>query len=242
MDTVKIKSDRGDLLKFLLNEFERDFILGEVYYSRNYFPKINSELDFKIEEGNTVIDIGANVGIFSILASNLSRSGKVFAFEPVKANYDRLVSHKELNNSANLITDNRGVSNKNKKVKIHLLNDNSGGHSLNKKKFSHLQESASSIEMIQCTTLKDIFDSYNIAKCDFLKMDCEGEEYKILNALPSSYYDRINMIAIEFHHPVVSEIKLAKLLVKHGFIVTISDFGNVLGMVFAKKRLKRNEN
>jgi len=45
-------------------------------------------------------------------------------------------------------------------------------------------------------------------------MDCEEEGYKILKALSSSYYDRTNMIAIEFHRPVISEIKLAKLLLK----------------------------
>lgn len=241
MDNVEIKNDKGDILKFKLNDFEKDFILGEVYYSQNYFPKINTELDFKIGESDTVIDIGANVGIFSVLASSIASKGKIYSFEPVKDNFNRLVAHKELNNCNNIIPDNRGVSNKNKKVKIHLLNDNSGGHSLNKKKFNNLPEKASSYEMIDCITLKDIFDIYNIERCDFLKMDCEGEEYKILKALPSDYYKKIDKIALEFHRAVVDEVKLAKHLVKQGYIVTISDLGNILGMIFAKKRTRKYE-
>jgi FkbM family methyltransferase len=37
-------------------------------------------------------------------------------------------------------------------------------------------------------SLQRIFDQNDIRKCDFMKMDCEGAEYAIVNALPAAYW------------------------------------------------------
>ena len=126
-------------------------------------------------------------------------------------------------------------------MKIYLCEKNSGGHSLNKKKFRDLHEVIRGSEIVECITLKNIFDSYKIRRCDFLKLDCEGEEARILHALPSVYFKRIDKIALEFHRPVVDEIKLARFLSKQGFRVTVSNFGRTLGMIFASRMVARKK-
>jgi FkbM family methyltransferase len=234
-EVVKSKKGKNKKIKFKLNDFEKKIILDEVCYAKHYFPKINTSQDFSIKEEDIIIDIGANVGIFSVYAANLAKKGKVYAFEPVKENFDRLKFHRELNRVGNLFLINKGVSNKNKKIKIYLCSEHSGGHSTNKNKLKALNESIKSVVFVECVSLKTIFDQYEIKRCDFLKIDCEGEEYKILKCLPKPYFKRIEKIALEFH-PSVNEIKLAKHLVKMGFRVTISNFGSKLGMIFAKKK------
>lgn len=225
---------RKIFLKFRLGSFERKHILDEICFSQNYFPKISREQDFKIEKGDTVIDIGAHVGIFSALAAKLAKNGKVYSFEPFRKNFIRLNYHREINKLGNLIIENKGVSDKNKKSKIYLIEKNTGGHSTNINKFKYLNEKVVSSDVIQCISLKYIFDKYKIRKCNFLKLDCEGEEYKILSALPGKYFKMIDKIVLEFH-PVVNELKLAEYLIKRGYYITIYNYGYVIGMIFAKK-------
>ena len=139
----------------------------------------------------------------------------------------------------NLTLVNKGVSDKDKRVKIFRCRNNSGGSSINKNKFKVLNEKYDSVDYIDCISLKHIFDKFNIKRCDFLKIDCEGEESKILTGLPDKYFMKIEKIVLEYH-PTVDEIKLARFLVKKGYKVTITNFGSKLGMIFAKRKPKES--
>lgn len=236
---IKVKNEKRKVLSFKLSVFEKRIILNEIFFSKNYFPKINKEQDFGIGEKDIVIDIGAHVGIFSIYVASMAKKGKVYAFEPVKKNFKRLEYHKHLNKLDNLTLVNKCVSDKNKRVKIYLAQKNTGGHSLNRNKFKSLREVVRGSEIVDCITLKSIFDTYKIQTCNFLKLDCEGEEAHILKALPRDYFKKIDKIVLEFHHPIVNEIKLAEYLAKQGYRVTINNVGSTLGMIFAKKKVKR---
>jgi FkbM family methyltransferase len=238
---VKVKEGLKKVLKYDLTEPERMWTMWEVCYGQIYFPRLSHGiLDYKIEDQDVVIDIGANVGLFSVLAANLAHKGRVYSFEPVRENFERLNSNIKLNDIRNITTENKGVSDKKKKATIHLI-EHSGGHSLSLNKIKLLQEKTSATQKIECISLKDVFDKYKIKRCNFLKLDCEGEEYKILTALPPTYFERIDKIALEFHHPVVDELKLAKHLVKNNFNVTISNFGGKLGMIYAMGKRTRKE-
>ena len=55
--------------------------------------------DFEINVNDTVIDIGAHIGLFSLLVSQLCKTGKILSFEPVRENFDLLVSNLKLTRS-----------------------------------------------------------------------------------------------------------------------------------------------
>ena len=234
LKTIPIEG--GKSIKLKLTKHQIKYIVSEVIEDRCYFPKIKNK-DFEIKDGDTVIDIGGNVGVFAVYASKLTPKGKVYSFEPVKNNFHWLEENKKLNNANNLILENKAISDSTKKVKIHLEKLNSGGHSFYKEKYEKLGEAVRSTEIIEAISLKEVFDKYDIKKCDFLKIDCEGEEYNLLKALPSKYFEKINKIAIEFH-PNVDEIALARHLRKMGFKVTIYNLDEILGMIFARKKKK----
>jgi len=238
MKTMTVKTNSGGSLRFNLTSAEKKWILPDVITLETYFPKISGKEDYKLNERDIIIDVGANVGLFCVYAARIAKKGKVFAFEPVKENFDRLINNININKIKNIVVENKGLSNKKKKAKIYLCEKNTGGHSTNKNKFAYLNEKIRSTEMIELITLQDVFDTYKIKKCNFLKIDCEGEEFKILKNLPTSYFKRIDKIVLEYH-PGVNSIALGEFLYNKGFRVTINNIGRRIGMIYAIKRTKR---
>ena len=66
--------------------------------------------DFEINVNDTIIDIGAHVGLFSLLVSQLCKTGKILSFEPARENFDLFVSNLKLNHVKNILPFNMVVS------------------------------------------------------------------------------------------------------------------------------------
>jgi FkbM family methyltransferase len=140
------------------------------------------------------IDIGANMGMFSILASTLGAS-KVIAIEPVSSTVKILEENIEQAELHNIFVHKNIVSNvSGETVKIGLQ-DKCGHNSI----YSPSED----YEEVKTIYLKDILSLLSTDNI-FLKIDCEGGEYDILlNADPEDMA-RITSIAIEIHgelHP-----------------------------------------
>jgi FkbM family methyltransferase len=143
----------------------------------------------------TVIDIGANQGMFSIVAAELG-AAKVLAFEPVRSTFDRLQQNIARSNLVSKISAYKQAVTGRKTGPVSMaLQDKSGHNSLyTKGAQSELVETISFAELIDGIEDDDIF----------LKMDCEGAEYDIVFDTQSSVFDRIKHIALEIHgdlHP-----------------------------------------
>lgn len=189
-----------------------------------------SNLGFDLRESDTIIDIGAHVGLFTLFASQFCKNGKIYCFEPVKENYDLLLSNVSLNNLSNVSTFNVAVTDKTSKVKI-FLNKDESGHSM-------FAQSLDSIE-VQSTTLKNIFDENNIPTCDFIKMDCEGAEYGIIRSLPQEYFTKIKKMIIEYHMADEKPELLKELISKLeslSFVVKKKILFSDIGFLYVKTR------
>ena len=167
---------------------EANELYHEVIVNNSYAitPEICKDREF--------IDIGANMGMFSILASTLGAS-KVIAIEPVSSTVEILEENIEKAGIHNIFVHKNIVSNvSGETVKIGLQ-DKCGHNSV----YSPSED----YEQVKTIYLKDIL---NLLLTDniFLKIDCEGGEYDILlNADPEDMA-RITSIAIEIHgelHP-----------------------------------------
>lgn len=88
----------------------RDSVLSKIIYDG--FE--NEELNFVksiLKKGDVFIDIGANVGLFSLIASQcVGKEGQVVAFEPAPITFNRLLENKVLNNIENIDARNIGLS------------------------------------------------------------------------------------------------------------------------------------
>ena len=185
--------------------------------------------DFEINTNDTVIDIGAHIGLFSLLVSQLCKTGKILSFEPVRENFNLLVSNLKLNHIENILPFNMAVSKNSGKLNL-FLNDDQSAHSI----FSKSSESIS----VESTSLQKIFEENKIYSCKLLKLDCEGAEYEIIDSLPSEYLDKIQNIVIEYHS-ADTKPELVKNLIQKiknaGFKIKTRPHHDDMGFLIARK-------
>lgn len=148
-----------------------------------------------VKDGSTVIDIGANIGVYSVYAATESRHTSVYAYEPAPANYDLLLKNIQINNlEENILPFSVGVAAKRGKRRLYLSRI-SPFNSL------YADGEQGTIE-VDCVSLIDVFELNRIDHCDILKVDCEGAEFEILYATPRSVFERISGIRMEYHNVV----------------------------------------
>lgn len=163
----------------------------------------NNEYDFKniyFKDGDVVIDIGANVGMVSILLAKKFPFLKIYSFEPLKENYDNFIKNIELNNIPKgvITAENKAVTKDGRLITMSINSANKGGSSttdvisIN----SIMTKENSQVESI---TLEEIFKKYNINKLKLLKIDCEGSEYEILYNTDTNLLKNIENLRGEFH-------------------------------------------
>jgi FkbM family methyltransferase len=121
-----------------------------------------------LRPGQVFVDIGANIGTYSIRASQaLGSSGKVFAFEPLDSNRSRLLAGKEANQAGNVIVVAAAVGDRNATVTLHDAGRESSA-SLN-----HVTGRKFSVRMV---SLDSFVEEAGLRRLDWIKMDIEGAE------------------------------------------------------------------
>jgi FkbM family methyltransferase len=128
-----------------------------------------------LRKGMNVVDIGANIGYFTLLAASLvGESGEVFAFEPASQNYALLVKNIEVNGYKNVIPVQKAVFSNTGKVKFFLNNVALGQSSL-----FEVSENPTEAIMVDVVSLDEFFKD-NERPIDIIKMDIEGAEMTAL--------------------------------------------------------------
>jgi len=132
------------------------------------------ELDFlerTLRPGFTVLDIGANIGLYSIVAARaVGPAGKVFSLEPDQCNCDFLRRNVELNGLANVHITQAAASDSTCPGRLFLSADNKADH--------RIFDSADRREHVpvDLTTIDDFVAARGIARVDVVKMDIQGAE------------------------------------------------------------------
>ena len=165
------------------------FIYG--YYEKN-------ETDYWLKRSKNakiIVDIGANVGYYSLIASkNVQRNkGRIYAFEPVSKTFSRLSENILLNKIDCISHYQKAVSNENSSIKINVGNDQNWGMS----SINFHEHLSSETEIISCETLDNFCKSANIAQVDLIKIDVEGAEYNVLKGMQKTIEDHKPEVLIE---------------------------------------------
>lgn len=141
-----------------------------------------------IKPGMTVVDAGANIGLYSLIASQIVGSdGNIFSFEPSSETFQRLLSNIKQNKCNNIKPFNFGLGDKTNQRLI--LRQDEGYQDAERylvpnneepeDKFVNVNKLKKS-EEIMIETLDECLKKDGIQKIDFLKIDTEGFEYYIL--------------------------------------------------------------
>lgn len=144
--------------------------------------------------GDIVLDVGANIGMFSIFLAKRHPDIKIIAIEPVPENFEHLKRNIELNSVKNITALNFALTADGRNIDIMLPLQNPGGASF----ISNLECSHGKIHSVPSQTLDSIFSQYQIDRCKMMKIDCEGAEYEIL--FHSHSLNRIEYLSGEFHY------------------------------------------
>lgn len=151
------------------------------------------KMNFK--DGDVVIDIGANVGCVSIWLAKKFPFLKIFSFEAHPVNFDNLIKNIKENNVTNVTASNLAVySDDNRFVEITLNPRNTGSSSIFK-----VDPFSKDTAKIKTISLDTIIKSNNISNIKFLKLDCEGAEFDILQSSNLINSIPIENIAVEIH-------------------------------------------
>lgn len=136
--------------------------------------------------GGVVIDLGANIGAFSIYAAK--HGAIVYAIEPEPHNLEALKNNIEINNLTNnihicpyAISDYKGTT---------VINDNGGGSTI---KDGHTIGSE-----VEVMPFNNFFDLYNINNVDVLKIDIEGAEVEVILGASKENLQKCKYITMEF--------------------------------------------
>ena len=180
--------------------------------------------------GSTVIDIGANIGMFAVFAATEMGAARVVAFEPFADSFALLSANAARNHLTSIEPVPLGIAGAAGTRTLHMQGRH-GVHSL----FGTSGEA----KPIECITLADAFARFAIARCGFLKLDCEGAEYEILLGTPPEILARIDRLALEYHDWITDHghEELRALLVANGFAVTTRDHAaSKTGYLYARKK------
>jgi FkbM family methyltransferase len=156
----------------------------------------------EIKEGDIVIDVGANIGYYTLIFAQLvGKTGKVFAFEPESKNFEILKKNVKINNYNNVIVEQKIISDKSGKMKLFISDSDIVGHRIqqmgNFKKF---------IE-VESVTLDEHMKKLNLdKKINFIKIDVEGAEPKVLQGAKKILEQNSKLkIFTEFNRDVIKK-------------------------------------
>lgn len=170
-------------LKIKMNIHDPDKDIGvSNFLSKNFiWEPFETSIFLKlISKKNFFIDIGANIGYYSLIASNLiSKSGKVIAFEPEKSNLKILYENLKINKAFNVDVIEKACSDRIQEAYLELSKDNLGDHRL-----SYKESSGSSNLEIETTTVDMVTKKYSLIP-DIVKIDTQGAELKIIKGMKS---------------------------------------------------------
>jgi len=169
-----------------------DYCVARPLLTKGVFePRETKIFKENIKEGMTVLDIGANMGYYTLIASKLvGNKGKVYAFEPDTRNYDLLVKNIKINKCDNVVPIQKAVSNKSGKSRLFIDKFRMGTRSLAE---ANLLNKNGHIE-IETTTLDEFFKD----KIDFIKMDAEGAEGLMIKSGEKTFKNNSLMLLMEF--------------------------------------------
>lgn len=129
------------------------------------------------KKGDTVIDIGANIGLYTVtLAHAIGPDGRVFAIEPVKKNCESLKKNIENNHLSNTTIFPIAIGEQNGETKIHLPSDLAFASVVTSTKEAAENDTVT----VPLKTLDSIWEETGEKKIKLIKIDVEGAELSVL--------------------------------------------------------------
>ena len=217
---------------------------GRAIYKKGlYEEELTSHLvnNLQISKGDTILDVGGNIGWYSVVLGKTFAEGKIFTFEPEPDNFACLKHNLESNRMVNVNAVNKGASDKTETKTLFLYKkSNVGRHSM-------LNINEGPTMEVKTVRLDDFIQEQkvDIESIKFLKIDIEGFEYFAFKGA-EKLLKNIPLILAEFspgymRQGGIEPSELLELLRSHGYSPNVVKDGE-LQPIDDEQLLTRNNN
>jgi amino acid adenylation domain-containing protein/non-ribosomal peptide synthase protein (TIGR01720 family)/FkbM family methyltransferase len=228
-----------------LNRNETEFLFGEVYEQESYLRH-----GITIGDNACVFDVGANIGLFTLFASQQARDVRVFAFEPIPPVFERLEANvavhgvrAELQQAGAAAENGQAVFQYYPHVSIFSGRFADAAHEREVvARFVGNQAAAGGADpasgtalldelidarletvAVECPLVRisDVVRQHRIDRIDLLKVDVEKSEWEVLSGVDAGDWPMIRQVIVEVHDEDGRLSRIVELLGAHGFGVTV---------------------
>jgi FkbM family methyltransferase len=180
-------------------------------------PYIFVELARNIQ-ADTFIDIGANIGAYSIFLSSLDCIEKIYSFEAAPATFEELDKNVRLNDHVNKIKIfNTAISDSEKKLRFGIIGEYSGANSIIGTSIHETDKFVNEI-LVDCVPLDTVITEKSKKLC--MKIDVEGHEREVVIGARNTLHDNEAIIQIENYDE--NDSSLSDLFESYGYKEIIS--------------------
>uniref|UniRef100_UPI00286A4FB3 FkbM family methyltransferase n=1 Tax=Chamaesiphon sp. OTE_75_metabat_556 TaxID=2964692 RepID=UPI00286A4FB3 len=207
-----------------LNQYETEYLYQEIFGDRVYLRH-----GIVFNEDDCIIDVGANIGLFTLFAQQQCPQGKIYAFEPAPHAFEKLEINAKLY-CQNVQLFNCGLGAENQKatftfyprssvfssfaadteqdekaIRSVILNILRRDDTLDEETLETLADEFlkdrldRQIYQAQLRSLSEIIEEYQIERIDLLKLDAEKSELAIIQGIKEHHWALIKQIVIEVH-------------------------------------------
>lgn len=187
--------------------------------------------------GGLVVDVGANIGLFTLYAVRRWRPSRVLAIEPAPPLLDLLGRNLTAHGLAQVEVVPAALSDSAGDRELTYFPAAPGNSTLRpadkdadlaalppraRRSATALMEDRVGYP-VPVTTLTSVLDRYAPERVDFCKLDVEGEELAILRGVSDTWWNRIVTVVVEVSQQSAAVDDVTGLLAEHGFTVHIED-------------------
>ncbi|MEZ4706054.1 MAG: FkbM family methyltransferase [Caldilineaceae bacterium] len=239
------------------NAYETEYLFTEIFQDQAYLKH-----GITIKEGDCIVDIGANIGMFTLFAQQFANHGKIYAIEPSPPVFETLQINARLYGD-NVTVLNCGVSDANKTATFTYYPHSSvfSGFAADKtadetvlraiiqnqqqpmqgelsdeyvNTFLHNGRLDSVQYACQLRSLSDIMEAEQIEKIDLLKLDAEKSELAVLQGIRAADWPKIRQIVMEAHENADGTVlmQVTEILAQQGFEVQVDQESLLAGTTF----------
>ena len=160
----------------------------KLYLTGMHEPNTSALLTQILKKGMSVVDVGAYVGYYTVIASLIvGNSGNVLSIEPAPNNFDQLSKTVEVNELLNVVLRQVALADEVGRKNLRLSTD-PATHSIadaeaNLGFFKGNRKQTGETVSVKCTTLDKLLQNEGIPRVDLVKVDVEGAELRVLKGM-----------------------------------------------------------
>lgn len=200
---------------FLMKLDPKDWIQAQIFFIGTYEEFELKVMKSYLRNGGVFIDIGANIGLYSLTAAFLENVS-VLAFEPFGLNYKLLQENINLNYLNNITLINKAIGESDRVSKLYYDEHESNLGMVSE--FASPQYTTQ--QLVEFISLDNYLLEYQLYKIKYVKLDIEGGEYHALVGMKNTLSQYRPIVQIEINESIIeldTENDIFKLMDNYGY-------------------------